>query len=80
MQVSREYALRELQAMAATLAEWGRELDCPAELTADGMERPVYPDGVPVGLSVDDVEGFPATQFRAELMAIAGRLEALASF
>jgi hypothetical protein len=80
MQVSREYALRELESIAATLAEWGRELHCPAELTADAVERSVYPDGVPAGLSVDDVEGFPGTQFRAELMAIAGRLEALASF
>jgi hypothetical protein len=29
---------------------------------------------------VDEVEGFPASQLRAELMAMAGRLEALASF
>jgi len=79
MQVSREYALRELQSMAATLSDWAKELDSPAVLTNEG-ETPVYPDGVPIGLSVDDVEGIPSPQLRAELMAIAGRLEALASF
>jgi hypothetical protein len=80
MQVSREYAIRELITTIDALTAWRAELEQPAALDKTGTEVPFYPDGVPSGLSVDDVEGVPAAQFRAELLAIAGKLEALASF
>jgi len=80
MLVSREYAMQELRTAAETLGAWLRELDNPAEALPGGGERPFYPDGVPQGLSVDDVDGIPAGQLRAELLALAGKLEALASF
>lgn len=80
MQVSREYALAELKAVRDAIESWIREMENPAAIGPGGNEIPFYPDGVPPGLSVADVEGVPEVQLRAELMAIAGKLEALASY
>ena len=80
MQVSREFAIKELEAVRDGLAAWIKDLDAPMGLTSDGSETPFYPEGVPVSLSVAELEGIPVSQLRAELLAMAAKLEALASF
>jgi hypothetical protein len=77
MQVSREYALDELKGIRKNISGWIRDIDKPSVLV-DGEERQAYPDGVPNGLSIDSVDGVPLNQLRAELIAMAGRIEALA--
>lgn len=76
MQVSREYALKELVAIRDLLSEWIGELENPAELGDDGQARPLFPNGVPVGTAVEEL-GLPVPQLRAELTGAAARLEAL---
>lgn len=71
MEISREYALKELRAIRAVIDEWISELDDPR--TPDG---PVFPDGVPESISVAQL-GLPVPQLRAELAGCAGRIEAL---
>lgn len=77
MQVSREYALTELESVRKTLSGWIRDIKDPTVLEGDD-EKKVYPDGVPKGLSVTSLEGIPSDQLRAELLAMSGKLEALA--
>lgn len=78
MQVSREYALNELDGAKKAIGLWIKELKTPSRLLPDGTSVPIYQDGVPVGLSVSSVEGIPTDQLRAELLALSGKLEALA--
>lgn len=79
MNVSREFAIEQLKNARKTLSEWIKELEKPAVIMPDGTERQVYgEDGPPKGLSVAAMESIPADQFRAELMATAGALAALA--
>ena len=78
MQVSREYALKELIAVRDGLDAWIRDLTNPTGLTPDGGETPFYPEGVPVSVSVSELEGIPVSQLRAELMHMAAKIEALA--
>lgn len=78
MQVSREYALKELEGAREAIDAWIKELTKPMLLDEGGAEVNPYPDGVPQGLSVVNVEGIPVDQFKGELMAIAGKLESLA--
>lgn len=79
MQVSREYAVAELKSVVGALSAWVQDLETPTAVDQNGHEHPIYPDGVPVALSIAEMEGIPAHQLRAELLAIAGKLEALAS-
>lgn len=76
MQVSREYALKELRSAQEDIAGWIKELENPASLDASGEEKPLFPDGVPSGVAVVDL-GLPVAQLRAELSGIAARIEAL---
>ena len=78
MKVSREYAIAELEQARKILAGWVRDLRKPTAIDGDGGEVACYPDGVPEGLSVDGVRGIPVGQLQAELVAMAGKLEALA--
>lgn len=80
MKVSREYAIAELEGVRKTLSGWIKDLQKPTRLSEDGKsEEPCYGDeGPPKGLSVESVEGIPADQFRAEVLAMAGKLAALA--
>lgn len=78
MNVSREFAVDQLKAVRKTLGDWVRDLDKPTVMEGD-KEVEVYPGGVPSGLSVSAVEGIPVEQLRAELLALAGILEALAT-
>lgn len=78
MKVSREYAIAELEQARKILAGWIRDLKKPTAITDLGEEVPCYPDGVPEGLSIDSIHGIPVQQFQAELVAMAGKLEALA--
>jgi hypothetical protein len=79
MQVSREYVLGELRLARDALDTWIADLENPMEVFADGSEQKVYPDGVPVSLSIAELDGIPENQLKAELMAMAGMLEALAA-
>ena len=78
MQVSREYALEELSSARKTLSGWIKDLKDPQALHEDGSTSSHYPDGVPEGLSVDSIKGIPVDQLRAEMLALSGKLEALA--
>jgi hypothetical protein len=78
MKVSREFAIAELEQVRKILAGWIRDLKTPTGMSGTGTV-PLYPEGVPEGLSVDSVQGIPAQQLQAELVAIAGKLEALAA-
>lgn len=78
MQVSREYALKELAAVHEGLGAWIRDLDVPMAIAKDGSEVPFYPEGVPVSTAVAELEGIPVSQLRAELLHMAAKLEALA--
>lgn len=78
MQVSREYALKELIAVRDGLDAWIRDLTNPTGLNPDGSETPFYADGVPVSVSVVELEGIPVSQLRAELLHMASKIEALA--
>lgn len=77
MQLSRDYAMKELIAIRDSLAEWIVELENPAEIDSNGQPRPLFRDGVPPGTAVEQL-GLPILQFRAELAGLAARLEALA--
>lgn len=80
MKVSREYAIGELESVRKTLSDWIRELKVPSTLDHEGKAVKLYgEDGPPKGLSVESVEGIPVDQLRAEIIAIAGKLEALAT-
>lgn len=79
MNVSREFAIDQLKAVRKTLGDWVRDLEKPTAVGPDGKDAEVYEGGVPEGLSVSSVEGVPAEQLRAELIAMAGILEALAT-
>lgn len=79
MQVSREYAIDELKAVRKNFSAWIKDLEKPTVLGPNGEEVEAYPDGVPSGMSIDSVTGIPLNQFRAELIAMSARLEALAS-
>ncbi len=80
MKVSREYAIGELETVRKTLSDWLRDLKTPTVMGPDGKSemKPYGDDGPPKGLSVDSIEGIPVEQFRAEIMAMAGKLAALA--
>lgn len=77
MQMSREVLLSELRSCRAVLDAWIKEVEAPAVLAPDGSERPLYPDGVPAGTSVEDLEGVPVAQLRAELALVAGKLDVI---
>lgn len=79
MQVGREFMLAELKLTRDFLDEWIQDIEEPTQVHPDGGTSKIYVDGVPVGLSISDLEGVPENQLRAELMAIAGKLEALAT-
>lgn len=79
MRVSREYALAELKSARDAIVGWIEELEDPSVYGEVGGVVRAYPGGVPTGLSVESVEGIPVDQLRAELVALAGKLEALAS-
>jgi len=79
VQVSREYAIAELTSVRDTLSNWIKDLDNPTAINRGGLETAFYPDGVPISTSVSDLEGIPVHQLRAELLAIAGKLESLAA-
>jgi hypothetical protein len=78
MQVSREFLLSELRLVRETLDGWIRDIEKPMQVHPGGGESPIYPNGVPPSVSIVDLEGIPEQQLRAELMAMAGKLEALA--
>lgn len=79
MQVSREFLLEELKLTAKQLKAWIRDIENPMEVQPGGEVTPMYPEGVPTSVSIADLEGIPENQLRAELMAMAGKLEALAA-
>jgi len=79
MMISREYAISELDGVARSLKNWARELKAPMAITEDGSVVPAYGDeGPPEGLSVSELRCIASEQLKAELAALAGRLEALA--
>lgn len=77
MDVSREYALSELKGAVMALNAWVKELEEPTVFDGQGGEVPAYTDGIPPGLSVSHMECIQADQLKAELLAVAGKLEAL---
>ena len=79
MNVSREFAMDTMKSVRKTLGDWVRELETPTEINAKGEEDKIYPNGVPKGLSVSATGGIPVDQLRAELLAMAGILESLAT-
>jgi len=79
MQVSREYAIAELRSVRDGLDAWAKDLEKPMAVNRDGSETPFYPDGVPISISVEELEGIPVSQFRAELLAMSAKLEAMAA-
>jgi len=79
MQVSREHVLAELRLTVEQLQSWIKDIECPMKAHPGGGESPVYPGGIPVAVSIADLDAIPENQLRAELMAIAGKLEALAA-
>lgn len=78
MKVSREYTIAELEQARKVLAGWIRDLKKPMVADPNGGESVCYPEGVPEGLSVDSIRGIPVGMLQAELVAMAGKLEALA--
>ena len=79
MQVSREFILEELALTVKQLKAWIKDIDDPTQAHPGGGESRIYPEGVPTSISITDLEGIPENQLRAELMAMAGKLEALAA-
>ncbi len=79
MQVSREFALEELKTLRNHLSSWITLLDKPTVIDPEGNEVEAFPGGIPEGLSVIQIRGVPMEQMKAELAAIAGRLEVLVS-
>jgi len=79
MNVSREFAMETMKSVRKSLGDWVRELETPTEINAKGEEQKIYPNGVPKGLSVSATPGIPVDQMRAELLAMAGYLESLAT-
>lgn len=82
MEISREMAIRELEQVRKDLTAWIKELRSPTVMYegVDGSrEEPEFPNGIPKGLSVSALKSIPVNQLRAELVAIAAKLEALAS-
>ena len=77
MDVSREYALSELKGAAEALNSWIKELEEPTVFDGQGSEVPAYTEGIPPGLSVSQMECISVDQLKAELLAVAGKLEAL---
>lgn len=77
MRISREYAIAELVQARKVLDGWIRDLKKPTIMRED-IVADAYPHGVPEGLSVDSIVGIPVDQLQAELVAMAGKLEALA--
>lgn len=78
MNVSREFAIEHLKGVRKGIGDWIRELEKPGPADSEGVLLN-YPSGVPRGLSVSSLEGIPVEQLRAELLAMAGILEALAT-
>jgi hypothetical protein len=70
MNVSREFAIQELESIRKVLGQWLRDMKKPEAY--EGKAIPEY-------MSVHQVEGIPVDQLRAELTACAAKLEALAS-
>lgn len=79
MHLSRELAIEEMESVRRLLKQWIDELEKPAVLDRSGKEKELFPDGIPQGLSVADVQSIPVLQLRAELNVAAAKLEALAS-
>ncbi len=79
MNVSREFAIDQLKAVRKTLGDWVRDLEKPTVVGPDGKDVEAYQGEVPEGLSVSSIDGVPSEQLRAELIAMAGILEALAT-
>lgn len=78
MNLSREYALKEMRAINEALGDWIKEIENPTMID-QGAEVPVFDGGVvPPGLSMSDL-GLPVEQLRSELAALALRLEAMVS-
>ncbi len=80
MKVSREYAIGELEGVRKGVSDWLRDLKNPTRFAEDGKtEVKCYgEEGPPKGISVDALDGIPVEQFRAEILAMAGKLAALA--
>ena len=80
MEISREMAIRELEQARKDLTAWIKELRNPTLMDATkGKEKPEFPKGIPKGLSVSSLQSIPVNQLRAELVATAAKLEAIAS-
>lgn len=80
MEISREMAVRELEQARKDLTAWIKELRNPTLMSNKGEEKPEFPKGkIPKGLSVSAFKAIPVNQLRAELIATAAKLEALAS-
>ena len=73
MNVSREFAKEQLALVRERLGHWVDEIDKPT----DESGALIYPEGVPKGMTVSEL-GIDADQARAELVALAGILEAIA--
>lgn len=78
MKVSMVIARQEIEEVIQLLISWRNELSAPVEVQADGSKTPVYPDGVPPGLRVEELEGIDGEALRAELLLCSGKLELLA--
>lgn len=76
MEISREYAVKELAAIQAVIAEWLDELGEPKRINESGEAVPMFPGGIPPNIPVSQL-GLPISQLRAELAGCAGRIEAL---
>jgi hypothetical protein len=59
------------------LGSWRCELEAP-RICLNGEVVAAYPDGVPEGLRVDELDGMDQKMLRAELLLVAGKLEVLA--
>jgi len=79
MNVSREFAIDTIKSVRKTLGDWVRDLEKPMTIDSAGKEIPIYENGVPKGTSVSSVQGIPEDQLRAELLAMSGILESLAT-
>ena len=78
MEVSREFALEELDTLIRHLQSWADLIRDPEIASSQGLV-PAYPGGIPEGLSVSQLKGVPIMQLKSELSAISGRLEVLVS-
>lgn len=76
MNVSREFAISELESVRKHIGLWIRELKAPDSDSYPEVDGKIQ---IPEGLSVNQVDGIPTAQLRAELTACAAKLEALAA-